>query len=60
MLSTVAVVAITGQTVQPLQLLHDRAEADAVADELRRCGHRIEVRSFDEVTVAPNICGTGV
>jgi hypothetical protein len=45
---TFAVVVITGQAVRPIMLLDDRAEAEAIANELLRRRHRIEVRTVND------------
>ena len=54
-MSTFAVVAIIGQTIQPLMLFDDRAEADAIANELRHRHYQIEVRSVHDSGWAPSL-----
>jgi hypothetical protein len=49
-MATFAVVAMNGRTIQPLMLFEDLAEAEAIADELRRRRHHIEVLAVDAPT----------
>jgi hypothetical protein len=53
-MSTFAVAVINGQKVRPIMLLDDRAEAEAIAAELLRRRHRIEVRTVHDATVPPS------